>query len=131
MKNPLNLSEEINVGKPDILIVEDDPSTYYALPILLRSYGFSSKLVNNVKDALLALKDEPKFLLLDLVLTDGDGVEVLKQLKLSGLKTKCAITTGYLTEDLSLLGCPVLMKPIDLDKLLQFLEGKDNVKPGI
>lgn len=109
------------MGKFDVLIVEDDPATYMALPVLLRSYGFSSKLVNNVKDALVAIKEEPRFLLLDLVLVDGDGIEVLKYLKLNKLKTKCAITTGYLGEDVDLLGCPIFTKPIDLDKLLKFL----------
>jgi DNA-binding NtrC family response regulator len=106
---------------PDILIVEDDPATYKALPALLGVYGFTTELVNNVTDALEAIKKEPKFLLLDLKLVGGNGIEVLKYLNDNNLKTKCAVTTAYLNDETALLGYPVLMKPIELEKLLDFL----------
>lgn len=109
------------MGKNDILIVEDDPSTYQALPALLSTYGYTTKLVNNLSDALVEIKKEPSFLLLDLIIPGGDGIEVLKYMKENNLKTKCAITTGYLEDGLEVLGCPVLMKPIDFDALLEFL----------
>lgn len=118
MPNTITTKDKPN---PDILIIEDDPLTHKALPALLAVNGFTSKLVSNFSEGLEEVKNDYKFVLVDLVLPDGDGLDILKSMRDQGIKSKCAITTGYLDNDIELFGYKVLIKPIDLDELLQFL----------
>lgn len=108
-----------------ILIVEDDPATHRALPILLLSRGYTSRIASTLAEGLEQIKRAaPKFLLLDLLLPDGNGIEILEYIKSNNIKTKCAVVTAYLDDKTKLLGYPVLLKPIDFDDLLKFLGDK-------
>jgi two-component system response regulator QseB len=63
---------------------------------------------------------------LDLMLPDGDGADVLRKIREEGFKTRVCVTTGVSTPGwlsrVSALGADcILQKPIDLSELLEKL----------
>jgi CheY-like chemotaxis protein len=65
-----------------IMIVEDDPMLIEIYEKKLKDVGFDVKVVSSglaVKDEMLAWR--PEFVLLDIVLPDMDGFEILKTVK--------------------------------------------------
>jgi DNA-binding response OmpR family regulator len=112
------------MNKALILVVEDDQATEKTLPNILEFYGYSTIHVNSLEKGLEYLKKTtkyPDFLLLDLVLPDGNGVEILDYIRDNSLPIKCAVTTGWLANIDDLDGIKVFTKPISLDELIAFL----------
>jgi two-component system KDP operon response regulator KdpE len=67
-----------------ILVCDDDLYIRRALSILLRDAGFQSMAAATAKEALdVAAVHTPKAAIIDLVLPDGDGVEVCRRLRQS------------------------------------------------
>ena len=62
-----------------ILIVEDDKAIYHGMQILLRHYEYEVKLATTMVEARRMLQDKPDFVLLDLGLPGGDGLELLRE----------------------------------------------------
>lgn len=107
---------------PSVLVVEDDPSAGRALCCILKLEGWVPKLVSSVAEAIKALNAFVKFVVLDLMLPDGDGELVLQFIRNKGLKTPVCVTTGcgdlIRLEKLKLLFPDYLMqKPIDITQL--------------
>ena len=72
---------ENNIERFSILIVDDEPSNLIALNKILAS-EYDIYMAKNGATALkLATRDKPDLILLDVVLPDQDGFEVLRQLK--------------------------------------------------
>ena len=66
-----------------VLIVDDDESLSSIISTALEKEGYTTFLANNGKDAVIKAKSEiPNLVLLDQVLPDISGNEVLKQLKM-------------------------------------------------
>jgi DNA-binding response OmpR family regulator len=109
-----------------ILLVEDDRSTSNALRQLLTAYGYQVLIVGTVADAIAAIDDSLWGVILDLMLPDGDGAEVLRKIRSMGAKTRVCITTGvsspvWLQRVQALSPDCILQKPIDLAQLLEKL----------
>jgi two-component system KDP operon response regulator KdpE len=69
---------------PRVLVVDDDPRLVCGLKIILRGAGYVVETAHTIVDAVPILAARaPDVLVLDLVLPDGDGVEVCKELRLS------------------------------------------------
>jgi DNA-binding response OmpR family regulator len=109
-------------------LVEDDPATSGALRVILGRKGWQVVVVSTVAEA-LALLDGPSFrwLVLDLMLPDGDGTALLRKIRDERLDTRVAVTTG--SSDAARLRAVTelrpelfLVKPIDLPALLQGLD---------
>jgi CheY-like chemotaxis protein len=66
-----------------ILIVEDDPDQLALADLRVSMAGYKVRAAGSVKDFLQALLDEgpPDLLLLDVMLPDGDGFEVLSKMR--------------------------------------------------
>src|SRR3954469_14112221 len=65
-----------------ILVVDDEPQILRALKIILRDAGFEVLQAASVEEALdLASLRPPAAAIIDLVLPDGDGIEVAKSLR--------------------------------------------------
>src|SRR5829696_8907363 len=64
-----------------VLIVEDDRTTRRALAYLLDSWGLEVRGTGSVARAIAALSWEPRCVVLDLVLSDGSGVDVLEHIR--------------------------------------------------
>src|SRR6476659_4067408 len=69
-----------NAGK--VLVVDDDPLTQRVLQHYLQRAGFEMIGANKGREAIkIARHDLPKLIILDLMLPDIDGLEVLHQLQ--------------------------------------------------
>ena len=111
-----------------MLVVEDDPASASALSTILRRLGMEIKVTATVSDALAALAVErPDVVLLDLMLPDGDGEQILSHVRehLPGTRVYVLTACSDLTrlKKLNLLKPDsILAKPIDLGRLLAELK---------
>jgi two-component system, OmpR family, KDP operon response regulator KdpE len=68
--------------QPRILVVDDEPQIVRALKVVLREAGFEAVPAETASQALdLAAVRPPDAAIVDLVLPDGDGVEVTRKLR--------------------------------------------------
>lgn len=77
-----------------MLIVEDDPTSRNTLRLLCSLSGLNPVPAGTVAEAVNQLAGRPDYLILDLMLPDGTGTEVLRRLRAAGLQTSVAVTTG-------------------------------------
>jgi two-component system, OmpR family, KDP operon response regulator KdpE len=76
----VNLPEQAAVRR--VLVVDDEPQILRALKVVLREAGFEAVPAQSVSEALdLASVRPPEAAIVDLVLPDGDGVEVTRRLR--------------------------------------------------
>jgi two-component system, OmpR family, KDP operon response regulator KdpE len=69
-------------GGPRVLVCDDEPHIVRALKIVMRDAGFEALPAETVAEALqVASLQRPDAAILDLVLPDGDGVEICKALR--------------------------------------------------
>lgn len=78
-----------------VLVVDDEASLTRALARMLTSKGFEVQTSLNGTGALQALQDEPDVVLLDLVLPDIGGLEILEQVKQNHPDIEVVIMTAY------------------------------------
>jgi DNA-binding response OmpR family regulator len=110
-----------------LLIVEDDSSSRSALQQMLSREGWQVDAASTVAEAKKALKiNPPDFMVLDLMLPDGDGVLLLEHVRATYSHIRVAVTTGVLdpqwlrrVDDAQ--PTIVLKKPIEIDNLLACL----------
>jgi two-component system, OmpR family, KDP operon response regulator KdpE len=68
--------------RPRVLVVDDEPQIVRALKVVLREAGFEAVPAETASQALdLAAVRPPEAAIVDLVLPDGDGVEVTRTLR--------------------------------------------------
>ncbi len=69
-------------GKPRVLVVDDELQILRALRVVLREAGFEVAAAQSAAEGLdLAAVHPPRAAIVDLVLPDGDGVEVTRRLR--------------------------------------------------
>src|SRR5688500_5690723 len=83
-------------AKTRVLIVEDDLSSARALKMLLALNGFEPLVVTTVAQGMAELRGErpPDCVVLDLMLPDGDGAQILRYLRHSDPDVSVFVTTG-------------------------------------
>ena len=112
-----------NNARP-VLLVEDDPASAKAMAGILRNYGMNITCAGSVRAALDALgKQSFDYLLLDLMLPDGDGSVVLRAVRDQKLDIwVCVVTAAndpmLLQKVTELKPQKILRKPIDIGQLL-------------
>jgi two-component system KDP operon response regulator KdpE len=79
----MNEQAQATVAKPPrVLVVDDEPQILRALKVVLREAGFETVAAETAAQALdLAAVKPPDAAIIDLVLPDGDGVEVTRSLR--------------------------------------------------
>jgi DNA-binding response OmpR family regulator len=110
-----------------MLIVEDDWTTHDALRRIFIRKGWEVLSALTVAGGLALLDPPPDCLILDLMLPDGEGEEVLRKIRDDRLGTRVAVCTAM--SDPSRLAVvegmdpeALLRKPIDLAKVYRVFE---------
>src|SRR6187549_996414 len=101
-----------------MLLVEDHPETRTLLRRMLTLCGWQVTEAVSLSEGYERLDPPPDCLLLDLELPDGDGVSLLRKVRVEHLPTRVVVNTG--TDDPTRLGAvkqlvpdALLMKPLD------------------
>jgi two-component system, OmpR family, response regulator len=106
-----------------LLVVEDDPNILELLSASLRFAGFAVTSASNGAEAVTAAGDQrPDLIVLDVMLPDLDGFEVVRKLRSGGSRTPVVFLTARdATEDkirgLTLGGDDYVTKPFSLEEL--------------
>ncbi len=114
-----------------LLVVEDDETTLVVLARLLRRQGHDVSTANSIKSALLLASSQTfDFVISDLGLPDGDGVDLMRQLTSDHGLRGIALSGYGMEQDLVRTKeagfCAHLVKPINfeaLDRTLQQFAG--------
>jgi two-component system OmpR family response regulator len=106
-----------------VLIVEDDPSARRALSRILRKQGYVVCEAACLADAYREMEQQvPCWILLDLMLPDGCGMDLMRGIRASGLSCKVCVITGCgaqkIAEVRTLEPEHIFTKPVDLEGLL-------------
>jgi DNA-binding response OmpR family regulator len=113
-------------GKGRILLIEDDRASRSALTALLRLCGFEPLPATTIAEGLQMLAWNPSCLILDLMLPDGNGEELLAHIRRNKLPIRVVVTTGAVDwqHRLALSPTPpdaVFQKPVDFTNLVGWL----------
>jgi len=113
------------------LVVEDDPAGCEVLIKVLRHLGHHAECARTVHQSLRMFKlFNPSHVLLDLMLPDGNGAELLEYIRTNKLPTRVAVITAagpgrFLDEAMRHHPDAVFKKPWDLDEIRAFLQNGD------
>ena len=107
-----------------VLLIEDDVATANALRVLLTMHGCEVAVARLLEQGLDLLRINPTAIVTDLMLPDGDGIEVLARVRDANLPILVIVTTSVgdpmrLAAVHRLKPECVLRKPIDLGELLR------------
>jgi DNA-binding NtrC family response regulator len=113
--------------KPYALVVEDEKSAQLALARLVAEEGFVPQTAGSLREArgrLLAAS--PDVVLLDLVLPDGTGFDLIQDLRQQVARAEIVVITGRASvssavEALRIGACDYLTKPVDVARLRAML----------
>ena len=109
--------------KPRLLLVEDDWATHSSLRRVFTRLGWEVDSAMTVSGALTMLEARPQAMILDLMLADGVGLEVLRYVRATRVAIRVVVMTGTtslaLRDEVKRLAPDALiLKPIDLHDLL-------------
>jgi len=110
---------------PKILIIDDDPRMCDSLKVLLGSEGYEIQTRHNGQEALKALvKNDFDFVLLDLVLPDINGAEIMDHINSQTPETFVIVITGHASLDSAIDSFrkgafDYLRKPFEYEELLK------------
>lgn len=112
-----------------ILVIDDDPALAKTLQMLLRTRGWDVDVALNGTDGVAAaVQAKPHYTLVivDCVLPDFGGYEVLTRMRAAGINTPIAMMSGYGAAELksdprSAAAVACYSKPVPLDALCELL----------
>src|SRR3569623_1049510 len=110
-----------------VLIADDEPLIRKSIETVLRDEGFDVTTAGSVADAWAAFQDDrPDVVLLDLVLGDADGLELLRRMR--GLVTDCKVilisahgSIESAVTAMKLGGYDFIRKPIEIEEIVAAL----------
>lgn len=118
------------MSRPRLLIVEDQPETRAAMRRIADGCGYEVFTAATLAEANEALDPPPDGIVLDLVLPDGNGEDILRTVRDGHLETRVvAVVTGLvdvvrLQQVVRLRPDLLLIKPIDPDVLLRLFDSE-------
>ena len=114
---------EVPEARGGLLVVDDEPFLREAVAASLRFLGFQVTTADTATGALRLARDRPfDLVVLDVMLPDGDGFEVVRRLRRDGFGVPVIFLTARDTEadkvaGLSLGGDDYMTKPFGLEEL--------------
>jgi CheY-like chemotaxis protein len=117
----------LNVRRPTVLLIEDEPAMRAALTAQLEALGYGVLAAPHGEAALALLQRErPAALLVDLMMPVMDGVEFrrrqLASPSLARIPVAFLASTGPLRSFSSSVGAPILIKPAATEALAEVLQ---------
>ena len=109
---------------PRVLVVDDEPNITELVALALRYEGFTVKTAGTGREALRSVPEfKPELIVLDVMLPDIDGIEVLKRLTAEGRRAPIIVLTARdATEDkvhgLTVGGDDYVTKPFSIEELI-------------
>jgi DNA-binding response OmpR family regulator len=82
-----------------VLLVEDNSLVALGLRTLFEQAGWQVRHAWTLAEAMELLSENPHWIVLDLMLPDGDGVRVLEEVRALRLRSRVAVTTGSTDPD--------------------------------
>ena len=134
--NPSMLPVDLGEDK-SLLIVDDDKPFCQRLARAMESRGFAVTTASSVAEGLAALADTPPaFAVIDMRLADGNGLDVISQLKARRPKARAIILTGYgnivtAVTAVKLGAFDYLAKPADADEIFNALMATQHDKAAL
>ncbi|QIM16625.1 response regulator transcription factor [Leucobacter insecticola] len=110
--------------KPRVLVVDDEPSLADLISMALRYEGWETRIARDGAEALASIPDfKPDLMVLDIMMPELDGLEVLQRLRSEGDQIPVLFLTARdsLQDRLTGLGAggdDYLTKPFSLDELV-------------
>ncbi len=118
-----------------ILIVDDEPALLETLEMYLSERGYEVTCARNASEAIdLGLRTNPKVIILDVRLPDGDGLEVLRELKTRGCPSKVIVITAFHDMETTIRAIKLgaseyIPKPIDVEELEEAIRRALRLQP--
>ncbi len=110
-------------GKRHLLVVDDEQSMLDFLSLLLSDEGYEVDTANSVQSARVCLAaTNPDLVLCDIMMPDGNGLDLLKEIKESAATTSVVMMTAYSStkaaiEAMKLGAYDYVSKPFDVEEL--------------
>jgi DNA-binding NtrC family response regulator len=116
----------VNVSKPHILVVDDQPNVLVTYRLILQQQGYEVSAAISSEEARNTLQRGVDLLLCDLSLEkQQSGFDVIHFGRTLDPKLQAVLLTGYASveanERAEQENIPVLFKPIDIQQLLQMI----------
>lgn len=113
-----------------ILMVDDVPLNLKVVSKMLMPFNFGMRMAGGGREALeMVMKERPDIILLDLMMPDIDGYEVLRRLKASPLYSRIRVivlsalnTNQDIVRAYELGAADFITKPIMMDKLINSID---------
>ena len=123
----MSIEKSSSTSSPTVLVVEDDRAVASSLRLLLERRGCSVRTAQTIDHAKAQLDPDVTWLILDLVLPDGDGADLITFARQRGLSVQVTVLTGISDERrlaaVQRLGpAQLLKKPADFSELLGALK---------
>ena len=118
-----------------VLLVDDDQNFTAVLSDYIQQQGLTVSIAHNLCEARALLNQAgPDLLLIDLLLPDGSGLDLLQELK--DARTRVVVLTGYPSFETAIDGLRAdiddyLTKPIDMSRLRAWLRGSSAMGCGL
>lgn len=120
-----------------LLIVDDDKPFCLRLTRAMETRGFTVTTASSVAEGLAAIgAAAPAFAIIDMRLTDGNGLDVMSELKAKRLDARAIILTGYgnivtAVTAVKLGAFDYLAKPADADEIYNALMATQHNKAAL
>jgi CheY-like chemotaxis protein len=79
----------------NILIIDDEEDLCWLLSNILMVKGYNVIVANTISEGTVCLKESPDLVFLDLKLPDGDGMDILPEIKKISSETLVTIISAY------------------------------------
>ena len=129
--------ENLVTGKT-LLLVDDDRPFLQRLARAMEARGFIVTAVETVKDAIILLhaNTTPDFAVVDLKLADGNGMDVIEEMRNCSPKTRVIVLTGFgniasAVNAVKLGAIDYLAKPADADEVFEALTREPGQKASV